>query len=136
MRPAGAQIRQQSALAEVLGAISRSQYFRCSSRVSGKSQSWIRSDAPGFIGYGPRNIQLVREISARLIAKVLRGTQVADIPVEQPTKFELEINLKTANALGLTVRPATLSARAVSFCQHPPRCSSGRNSLAAMSSLT
>jgi putative ABC transport system substrate-binding protein len=65
----------------------------------------------GFIGYGPRQIQLVREISARLIAKALRGTKIADIPVEQPTKFELVINLKSANALGVTV-PETLLARA------------------------
>jgi putative tryptophan/tyrosine transport system substrate-binding protein len=65
----------------------------------------------GFISYGPNLIQISREISARLIAKVLRGTKVADIPVEQPTKFELVINLKTANAMGVTV-PPTLLARA------------------------
>ena len=45
------------------------------------------------------------------IVQVLRGTKVADIPVEQATKFELVINLKTANAMGVTV-PAILVARA------------------------
>jgi putative ABC transport system substrate-binding protein len=48
---------------------------------------------------------------ARQVVQVLRVTKVADIPVEQATKFELVINLKTANAMGVTV-PATLVARA------------------------
>jgi putative tryptophan/tyrosine transport system substrate-binding protein len=47
----------------------------------------------------------------RQIVKLFRGTKIADIPVEQPTKFELVINLKTANAMGVTV-PAILVARA------------------------
>jgi putative ABC transport system substrate-binding protein len=64
----------------------------------------------GFAAYGPRFIEL-RDLNARQVAQLLRGTKVADIPVEQPTKFELVINLKTANALGVTV-PATLVARA------------------------
>jgi ABC transporter substrate binding protein len=52
--------------------------------------------------------QLIREVTARQIVKLFRGTKPGDILVEQPTKFELWINLKTANALGVTVPPAVL----------------------------
>jgi putative tryptophan/tyrosine transport system substrate-binding protein len=61
----------------------------------------------GFVAYGPRLFPIYRELVAPQIAKVLRGAKPADLPVEQPTKFELVINLKTARALGLTV-PETL----------------------------
>ena len=52
-----------------------------------------------------------RTAERRSVIQLLRGTKVADIPVEQATKFELAINLKTASAMGITV-PATLVARA------------------------
>jgi putative tryptophan/tyrosine transport system substrate-binding protein len=57
----------------------------------------------GFLAYGPRLVQIYRDVMARLVVKVLRGAKPADIPVEQPTKFELVINLKTAKELGLTI---------------------------------
>ena len=65
----------------------------------------------GLIAYGPHLEQIFPDILARQLVKLLRGAKPADIPVEQPDKFELVINVKTANALGVTV-PATLVARA------------------------
>ena len=65
----------------------------------------------GFVAYGPRLVQVFRDLVTQQLVKLLRGTRPADLPVEQPTRFELVINLKTANTLGLTV-PATLVARA------------------------
>jgi putative tryptophan/tyrosine transport system substrate-binding protein len=50
----------------------------------------------------------LNEVTARQVVQLFRGTKVADIPVEQPTKFELVINLKTAKAMGVTVPEALL----------------------------
>jgi putative ABC transport system substrate-binding protein len=67
-------------------------------------------DAGGLISYGPNVPEHFRR-TAELVNKILRGAKPADLPVEQPTRFELVINLKTAKALGITV-PPTLHALA------------------------
>jgi putative tryptophan/tyrosine transport system substrate-binding protein len=71
-------------------------------------REWV--EAAGLMSYGPNFPDLFRR-AADLADKILRGAKPADIPVEQPTKFDLVINMTTARALGLEI-PATLLARA------------------------
>jgi putative ABC transport system substrate-binding protein len=61
-----------------------------------------------FAAYGPRLGRLFVEMMPQQIIKLFQGVKVADVPVEQPTKFELVVNLKTAKAIGVTVSPALL----------------------------
>jgi putative tryptophan/tyrosine transport system substrate-binding protein len=63
----------------------------------------------GLLAYGPRFVQIFREMLARQLVRLLRGTRPADLPVEQPSKFELAVNLKTAKALGLDMAPSLLA---------------------------
>ena len=65
------------------------------------------AEAGGLVSYGPSLVGLWRQ-TAVIVAKVLRGAQPGDLPVEQPTKFELMVNAKTARALGLEIPPTLL----------------------------
>ncbi len=71
-----------------------------------EDSSWV--DAGGLMSYGP-NYQEVFEFAAVLVDKILKGAKPADLPIMQPTKFELVLNLKTAKALGLDMPPNLLA---------------------------
>ncbi len=76
--------------------------------VIGSNLSWVEAGAS--FNYGGSQDEQIRR-SARIVDKILKGARPADIPVEQATKFELVINLKTAKAPGLTI-PQSLLLRA------------------------
>ncbi|TAK07911.1 hypothetical protein EPO44_03335, partial [bacterium] len=68
-------------------------------------ESWVLKG--GLAGYGPNYYQMGRQ-GARVADKILKGAQPKDLPVERASKFDLVINLRTANAIGITIPPEVL----------------------------
>ena len=66
------------------------------------------AEAGGLISYAANNVEMFWRL-AKYVDKILKGANPGELPIEQPTKFDLIINLKTAKALGLTIPPSLLA---------------------------
>jgi putative ABC transport system substrate-binding protein len=82
--------------------------FLVKNRLPAIFEDSARVEAGGLISYGPSYPDLFRRAASQM-DNILKGTKPVDIPVEQPTKFELVINLKTAKQIGLTISPNVLA---------------------------
>ena len=94
--------------APFIGSNPRIVSFATSSRLPAMYPYTEAVDAGGLMSYGPNRSDLFRR-AAGYVDKILKGAKSADLPVEQPTKFELVINLKTAKQIGLTIPPNVLA---------------------------
>ncbi len=117
IEPALTKLREQSGdalllMPDGLFATQRNLIARLASENRLPTMHWHRADveAGGLMSYGPSGVDVAQQ-AAVYVSKILKGAKPAELPVEQPTKFELMINLKTAKALGLTI-PTPLLARA------------------------
>jgi putative ABC transport system substrate-binding protein len=81
--------------------------FAAKSRLPSVFHSRDFVDAGGLMCYGEHNAELLRRV-AYYVDRILKGTKPADLPVEQPTKFEFIVNLKTAKQIGLRIPPNVL----------------------------
>ena len=95
------------------GALLTDQRIRIAELAARNRLPTIRWDLPfaeagGLMSYGPSSADMFRR-SATFVDKILKGARPADLPIEQPTKFELVINLKTAERIGLTISPNVLA---------------------------
>ena len=81
--------------------------FRSKSRLPSAHGDRGWAEAGGLMSYGP-DVNDIRRRAAKYVDKILKGTKPADLPVEQPTKFEFVINLKAAKQIGVTIPPTVL----------------------------
>jgi putative ABC transport system substrate-binding protein len=91
----------------IISALARINTLALSARLPTVHGSREYVEAGGLMSYGP-DFPYFFQRAADYVDKILRGAKPADLPVEQPTRFELVINLKTAKALGLTIPPSIL----------------------------
>ena len=116
-----AMTRERAGALYVVGDPMLSQHRRRLAELAAKSRLPAvyelkdHAEAGGLMAYGPNILDMYRR-AATYVDKILKGAKPADLPVEQPTKFELVINLKTAKALGLTI-PQSLLQRADEIIQ-------------------